>query len=34
MSQVFYPSKDGTRVSMFIVHKKDFRRDGTARALL
>jgi prolyl oligopeptidase len=34
VSQVFYPSKDGTRVSMFVVHRKDFRRDGTARAIL
>jgi prolyl oligopeptidase len=34
VTQVFYPSKDGTRVSMFIVHRKDVRRDGTARAVL
>ncbi len=34
VSQVFYPSKDGTRVSMFIVHRKDIKRDGTARGLL
>ncbi len=34
VSQVFYPSKDGTRVSMFLVHRKDLRRDGSARCLL
>jgi prolyl oligopeptidase len=34
VSQVFYPSKDGTRISMFIVHRKDLKRDGTARAIL
>ena len=34
VSQVFYPSKDGTRVSMFIVHRKDLVRDGSARCLL
>ena len=32
-TQVWYPSKDGTRVSMFLVHRKDLPRDG-ARAVL
>ncbi|MEO8308822.1 MAG: prolyl oligopeptidase family serine peptidase [Pseudomonadota bacterium] len=27
--QVFYPSKDGTRIPMFLVHRKDMKRDGT-----
>jgi len=27
--QVFYPSKDGTQVSMFIVHKKGLKLDGS-----
>src|SRR5579862_6024521 len=26
--QVFYPSRDGTRVPMFLVHRRDLRRDG------
>ena len=26
--QVFYPSKDGTEISMFVVHKKDLPMDG------
>ncbi|WP_141619401.1 prolyl oligopeptidase family protein [Myxococcus sp. AB036A] len=26
--QVWYPSRDGTRVSMFLVHRKDLPRDG------
>ena len=27
--QVWYPSKDGTKISMFLVHRKDMKRDGT-----
>jgi prolyl oligopeptidase len=34
VEQVFYPSKDGTRVSMFVVHRKDMKKDGSSRALL
>jgi prolyl oligopeptidase len=34
VEQVFFPSKDGTRVSMFIVAPKDAPRDGSARLLL
>ncbi|HPT83450.1 MAG TPA: prolyl oligopeptidase family serine peptidase [Limnochordia bacterium] len=33
-SQVFYTSKDGTKVSMFLVHKRDLQLDGTNPALL
>jgi prolyl oligopeptidase len=32
--QVFYRSKDGTRVPMFITHKKDFTRNGQTPLLL
>ncbi|HZF54385.1 MAG TPA: prolyl oligopeptidase family serine peptidase [Polyangiaceae bacterium] len=34
VEQVFYPSKDGTRISMFIVRRKDLKKDGSARMLL
>jgi prolyl oligopeptidase len=34
VKQVFYPSKDGTRVSMFLVHRKGLKLDGTSPALL
>ena len=33
-SQVFYPSKDGTRVPMFLVHKKGIKLDGNNPTLL
>jgi prolyl oligopeptidase len=33
-SQVWYPSKDGTLVSMFVVHRKDLTRDGNRPVLL
>jgi prolyl oligopeptidase len=33
-SQVFYPSKDGTRIPMFIVHKKGLALDGNNPTLL
>ncbi|HEY8020737.1 MAG TPA: prolyl oligopeptidase family serine peptidase, partial [Thermoanaerobaculia bacterium] len=34
VEQVFYPSKDGTRISMFIAHKKGLRLDGRNPTLL
>jgi prolyl oligopeptidase len=33
-TQVWYPSKDGTKVSMFLVHRKDLPRDGARPVLL
>jgi prolyl oligopeptidase len=32
--QVFYPSKDGTEIPMFIVHKKDIEMDGSNPTLI
>ena len=32
--RVFFPSKDGTRVPMFITHKKSLKRDGTNPTML
>ena len=34
VEQVFYPSKDGTRISMFLVHRKGLRRDGKNAVVL
>ena len=34
MKQVFYTSKDGTKVPMFIAHKKGLKLDGTNPTLL
>jgi prolyl oligopeptidase len=33
-TQVFYPSKDGTKVPMFLTHKKDLKLDGSNPTLL
>ncbi|MFC2164784.1 prolyl oligopeptidase family protein [Acidobacteriota bacterium] len=33
-NQIFYNSKDGTRVPMFITHRKDLKLDGTNPALI
>ena len=34
VKQVWYPSKDGTRVSMFIVHRKGLKLEGRRPTLL
>jgi len=34
VEQVWYPSKDGTKVSMFLVHRKDLKKDGSTPFLL
>jgi len=34
VEQVFYPSKDGTQVSMFLVHRRDRKLDGSAPVML
>ncbi len=34
VKQVFYPSKDGTRISMFLVHRKGLARNGDNPTLL
>ncbi|HEX6838293.1 MAG TPA: S9 family peptidase, partial [Polyangia bacterium] len=34
VEQVWYPSKDGTRISMFVVRKKDMPKNGTTPFLL
>jgi len=34
VQQVFYPSKDGTKIPMFLTYRKGLRKDGTAAALL
>ncbi|MBX5481576.1 MAG: S9 family peptidase [Myxococcaceae bacterium] len=34
VEQVWYPSKDGTKISMFLVHRRDAKRDGQNPVLL
>ncbi|MET0553798.1 MAG: prolyl oligopeptidase family serine peptidase [Vicinamibacteria bacterium] len=34
VGQVFFPSKDGTRLSMFLVHRKDLPKDGQRPVVL
>ncbi|MBM3458908.1 MAG: S9 family peptidase, partial [Armatimonadetes bacterium] len=34
VEQVWYPSRDGTQISMFLVHRKDLKRDGSTPFLL
>jgi prolyl oligopeptidase len=34
VEQVFYPSKDGTKIPMFLTYKKGLQKNGTAAALL
>jgi prolyl oligopeptidase len=34
VDQVWYPSKDGTRISMFLIHNKDAKRDGANPTIL
>jgi prolyl oligopeptidase len=34
VKQVFYPSKDGTKIPMFIIHKKGLKMDGSNPTLL
>jgi prolyl oligopeptidase len=34
LTQIFFPSKDGTRIPMFIAGKKGLRQDGTERLLM
>ena len=34
VEQVFYPSKDGTKIPMFIAYRKDFVKDGSQPCML
>jgi len=34
VEQTFFSSKDGTRVPMFVIHRKDYAKDGSAPAIL